>query len=524
MEQYCELLVQLGEWSEAIAAAPSVSLVYWRSLCARRAASLADDAAEPASVLPFMVAAGNTRSAVDYLLSREEHRDAATLATAHAAGLLPRDAHDGAPSVSPGASQPTSPNGQAHGGGGFDGGTAGDAGGDRSSVSLVCEARAHAYHSDGEPVLAACCFLAHGEASRAVSELLRTHELDVAFAISLCANLPPLQPLLHMLAARAERLHQWALAVDLLQRVAEPAAHVALLAARAAHVSRGASGAAHPPPDVFALASLPAASSYRQMAQTAQRGGNVCEATRCYIVCADVRSAAEVALPTLSAALGGGACDLAVAAPLLEIVRAACLDADAGVDTPDGALPPPLRAALLGWSALEATWQAMWRGYEPILMPLLRATSELVATAAATPHAPTDADVDALTLAVYTYYVRSASEAHAGHIATLAQQLDELCSMGRLAEPLAQAFAALHVAPQSAPPPQVHTRAVLVRGAELASSPSRRLVSFFTGTRINGRAFTLEDGVSHVSLSDAVMWAKLHPFSPTHSGQRINPY
>ena len=86
------------------------------------------------------------------------------------------------------------------------------------------------------------------------------------------------------------------------------------------------------------------------------------------------------------------------------------------------------------------------------------------------------------------------------------------------------ADAALHAAPQSAPPPQVHARAVLVRGAELASSPSSRRVSFLTGMRIHGRAFTLEDGVSQISLSDAVMWAKVHPFSPTHSGCRLNPF
>ena len=34
----------------------------------------------------------------------------------------------------------------------------------------------------------------------------------------------------------------------------------------------------------------------------------------------------------------------------------------------------------------------------------------------------------------------------------------------------------------------------------------------------------LDDGVSYVSLSEALMWARVHPFSPTHSGCRLNPF
>ena len=49
-------------------------------------------------------------------------------------------------------------------------------------------------------------------------------------------------------------------------------------------------------------------------------------------------------------------------------------------------------------------------------------------------------------------------------------------------------------------------------------------MSIFSGARIAGPAIALEDGVSHISCSDAIMWARLHPFSPTHSGQRLNPF
>ena len=40
--------------------------------------------------------------------------------------------------------------------------------------------------------------------------------------------------------------------------------------------------------------SLPPAASYRQLAETAQRGGNAPEAIRCFLVCGDLGDAAEI--------------------------------------------------------------------------------------------------------------------------------------------------------------------------------------------------------------------------------------
>ena len=48
---------------------------------------------------------------------------------------------------------------------------------------------------------------------------------------------------------------------------------------------------------------------------------------------------------------------------------------------------------------------------------------------------------------------------------------------------------------------------------------SRFLIIFFQGP-----AFFLEDGRSAMAISDALMWAKVNPFSPLGSGVRINPF
>ena len=37
MRQYCELMVEIGEWDKAVMAAPAVSVAYWQQLAAKRA-------------------------------------------------------------------------------------------------------------------------------------------------------------------------------------------------------------------------------------------------------------------------------------------------------------------------------------------------------------------------------------------------------------------------------------------------------------------------------------------------------
>ncbi|CAN0052273.1 unnamed protein product [Bubo scandiacus] len=49
-------------------------------------------------------------------------------------------------------------------------------------------------------------------------------------------------------------------------------------------------------------------------------------------------------------------------------------------------------------------------------------------------------------------------------------------------------------------------------------------ISCLTGLRIQGPVFFLEDGKSAISLNDALMWAKVNPFSPLGTGIRLNPF
>ncbi|KAB1257529.1 WD repeat-containing protein 17 [Camelus dromedarius] len=62
-----------------------------------------------------------------------------------------------------------------------------------------------------------------------------------------------------------------------------------------------------------------------------------------------------------------------------------------------------------------------------------------------------------------------------------------------------------------------------VTGSNLPSHSDTHL-SCLTGSKIQGPVFFLEDGKSTISLNDALMWAKVNPFSPLGTGIRLNPF
>ena len=80
MERYCSIMVDIGEWTTAIAMAPTVSMEYWQSLCTLYAASLAADAKE--ECVPYFIGTGGVEMAVDYYISRHDVKNSLLVAKA----------------------------------------------------------------------------------------------------------------------------------------------------------------------------------------------------------------------------------------------------------------------------------------------------------------------------------------------------------------------------------------------------------------------------------------------------------
>ena len=76
--KYCSLMVEVGDWTAALAMAPSVSMEFWRSLCVRYAQQLIGNSSE--QCIPYLLAAGKDGDAVDFYLRRQDPTHAMTVA------------------------------------------------------------------------------------------------------------------------------------------------------------------------------------------------------------------------------------------------------------------------------------------------------------------------------------------------------------------------------------------------------------------------------------------------------------
>lgn len=75
---YCSIMVDLGDWTAALAMAPSVSTEYWKSLCNRYSQHLITEASE--QCIPYLLATGKDADAVEFYLRRHDPNNAMVVA------------------------------------------------------------------------------------------------------------------------------------------------------------------------------------------------------------------------------------------------------------------------------------------------------------------------------------------------------------------------------------------------------------------------------------------------------------
>ena len=66
MAKYCEIMVELGDWTAAIALAPAVSHEFWQELVAQYSQRLISQSSE--QCVPYLLAAGADADAVEFYL------------------------------------------------------------------------------------------------------------------------------------------------------------------------------------------------------------------------------------------------------------------------------------------------------------------------------------------------------------------------------------------------------------------------------------------------------------------------
>ncbi|RUS73072.1 hypothetical protein EGW08_019169 [Elysia chlorotica] len=470
IQRYCELMVELGEWVKALALAPSVSMDYWIKLNSRYCTALM--AEDDDDVLPYSVAAGDVDQLVTFLTSRGQLADATTIAQSAAEGSITKP-----------STKSKDVNGSSSGSekDNFEGE------GDRL-IEETMNNLADSHFRKGSPALAACCHLAVDDARRALSKLIRGHELELAVSIGLVLGNCPNETdvALGLLSRRCEALGKWELGVDLLKLQQNPRQALACLCARCAASMAEIDTLLH-------KADLPPMEAcHRKAISLEQTDGPLREYVQYYLLSPTPERGLELGLEHVKETMQRSHWTADDVFPLLQLLCSIRTDK----------LQHPkcvkLMYELLALSAYVGALVALRRQYHPIVQSMFLHTRELLGKERMRLPISVSQIEEELSLFIAMGNNRLTSKNRSA-----ADALLQKCGTDR--------------------------DWVLEMGPDCSSSshlPSHSdvHVSILSKKRIQGQPYFLEDGCSAISLNEALMWAKVNPFSPLGSGERINPF
>ncbi|XP_054421802.1 WD repeat-containing protein 17 isoform X2 [Pteronotus mesoamericanus] len=483
IQRYCELMVELGEWDKALSVAPGVSVKYWKKLMQRRADQLIQE--DKDDVVPYCVATGDVKKLVTFFLSRGQLKEALVAAQAACEGNMQTFHVSTAkgPSCSDDFYKEDF----------------------NDLLHSVSEELAERYLQDGRAVLAACCHLAADDIELAMASLIRGNELELAVCVGTAlgeAAAPATHCALELLARKCMMIPMCfpsdayrSLAADLLLMIPDNGLQLVKLCAFYP-------GCAEEINDLHEKCKLPTVEECTRLAEAAWADGSVLEAVKYYLLSQEPEKALPIGIDFVKGYIKSSNWTLDVVYPILDLlsyirteklllhtctearnellVLCGYVGALLAVRRQYGSIVPAL---------YEYTSQLLKRRDVAVPLTIERLSEELDAWRACTQ--PVNQSSEA---SPYT----PPSESQRAVYATLRKRLKE--------EPLRGLTGPGHVT-----------------GSHLPSHSDSH-VSCLTGLKIQGPVCFLEDGKSTVSLNDALMWAKVNPFSPLGTGVRLNPF
>ncbi|NXD17484.1 WDR17 protein, partial [Nothocercus nigrocapillus] len=475
IQRYCELMVELGEWDKALSVAPGVSMKYWKKLMQRRADQLIQE--ENDDVIPYCIAVGDVKKLVSFFTSRGQLKDALLVAQA---------AFEGNIQTSP---LPTTP-----GPSNSDGNSICDY---EELLHKVSKQLAEWYFQDGHAVLAACCYLAVENIELAMANLIRGNELELAISVGTVLGESAAQAThyaLELLARKCMTVTTWDLAADLLMMIPDNKLQLIKLCA----FYPGCTAEIN---DLHEKCNLPDVEECMQLAEKNQADGDVFETMKYYLLSTEPEKALPIGIQYVKEQLHGSDWTLDSVCPYLDLLSY--------IRTERLVLHKysKFRNELLILCGYIGALLAIRRQYNSIVPALYEYTSQLLKRRE---------------VSVPLEIEQLSEELDAWRACTqLAKRTDE-----SPATPPSESQRALYSVLTSRiqeEPLKGMVGPDYVTGSNLPSHSDTH-ISCLTGLRIQGPVFFLEDGKSAISLNDALMWAKVNPFSPLGTGIRLNPF
>ncbi|ROT79673.1 putative WD repeat-containing protein 17 isoform X2, partial [Penaeus vannamei] len=474
LQQYCELMTRLHQWDHALALAPAVSVDYWRKLVARHAEQLLNDDNE--ECVPYLLASRDADKLINFHIGRG-HLDKA-FSECVALSKTHRTSRKGPPPEVP----PRVPAGEMNGI---------EPVGQRT---LECAHLVAEWHlRRGSPIIAACALLAVDDVKGSLSMLLRGHELELVVAVGklICTDpsanndscafdtdIPAIQGLIatamRYLTYRAVRLMLWDLAVDLANTLPQGTNRTILLA----EVLIAFVGGHEERETLYARAGFPTPVECPEKAI-----GSILDQVLYLLLSTQPYKGLNKALEFLQDQIVGGNLDRESVWYVLRLVQAIPLTQNAA----QWMVRADQKAGLLAISAYLGAIRAAGLEYGSIVLYLLSHASYLLEK-----HRPTG-------------YAFLAEHIESARIKMEEGDTDWDLNVGENLE-LWSDF-----------------KTSRVSGSHLPRHSDAQTCCI-TNTIIKGPSYFLENGESVMGLNDALMWAKVHPFSPLGSGCRLNPF
>nr|XP_055189761.1 WD repeat-containing protein 17 isoform X5 [Nyctereutes procyonoides] len=476
IQRYCELMVGLGEWDKALSLAPGVSVKYWKKLMQRRADQLIQE--DKDDVIPYCIAIGDVKKLVDFFMSRGQLKEALLVAQAACEGNM-QTLHVSTPKESSYSDDTYKED--------FN-----------ELLHKVSEELSEWYFQDGRAVLAACCQLAVDNTELAMAYLIRGNELELAVCVGTVLGesaAPATHYALELLARKCMMIPTWNLAADLLLMTPDNELHLVKLCAFYP-------GCTEEINDLHEKCKLPTLEECMQLAEAAHADGNIFETVKYYLLSQEPEKALPIGIDFIKEYIISSDWTLDTIYPVLDLLSY--------IRTEKLLLHTCTKARneLLILCGYVGALLAIRRLYQSIVPALYEYTSQLlkrrvVSVPLKIEHLSEELDAwRACTQSMSRSSEESActppSDSQKMVYATLLKRLQE--------EPLGGI-----VGPD------------YVTGSNLPSHSDTH-ISCLTGLKIQGPVFFLEDGKSTISLNDALMWAKVNPFSPLGTGIRLNPF
>eukprot|EP01029_Cantina_marsupialis_P011430 TRINITY_DN2548_c0_g1_i2.p1 TRINITY_DN2548_c0_g1~~TRINITY_DN2548_c0_g1_i2.p1 ORF type:complete len:366 (+),score=86.49 TRINITY_DN2548_c0_g1_i2:449-1546(+) len=357
----------------------------------------------------------------------------------------------------------------------------------------------HAFHL-GKPVRAACFALAVDDTSAALQWLSRGGEIELAYALARILRLQGIDPLLVALARKCEAIPDAlgaSLALQVLQQTTDSVLEVSLLAYR--FLCRGND-------IVFKMAELRTPESFLQSIGYLERQGDRFEKARACLIGGETENALNCIIVKLQEIFTKPTWDWKEAMKYNRLLSCCPLDK----------LPCRLRDEGLTWALFLALHSAMARGFLRVVPMLASNFRNLVHRNGFRLGVSVPA-----TLLTVAQSLATANPAAATDIIKRLRLLPSIdTDILRRAKLLIDSIAsydwegddeltAVH---------RQHANDIITVSESLPAMQQQCKISFLTGKPIRGRTIFLEDDVSCLSESDALMWTSVCSFSPLNTG------